>query len=367
MANNYSMQGGVKNYLGQQEEVIAPKFWQSSKDSPPTELAYITDAEKGLLVDANLHGSLLNNKANIGASGLLSFDGWGDAGDTSDRSHGGGERYDGGDTSAGGGTSGGGSNVDVSSHRDTGTGDYKPSTDTPGDAEQYRQYKQGSLDYQIADYNKEQQDKNIVQKAIDLYLEYGIIPNAVRLGAEGLAKLGEFSSELQAKAMTSWFDDRLKKIYDENQDLEDYESIDEIPGKIGDKVREYESRLEGIKKGTYTQTNFTTDYGVKTTDDDGDRQYQNLITPYASYAVAGQTPVDSMVNKYFSNLNNSNLGISSDYLSTYNTAKANIANTLNMTPNTQQYGYGNTFNDNYARSMTSANPFFDELTSEGLI
>jgi len=85
------------------------------------------------------------------------------------------------------------------------------------------------------------------------------------------------------------------------------------------------------------------------------------------FLIGGTTPQDSMVNKYFSNLNNSNLGISSDYLSTYNAAKANIANTLNMTPNTQQYGYGNTFNDNYARSMTSANPFFDELTSEGLI
>ncbi len=85
------------------------------------------------------------------------------------------------------------------------------------------------------------------------------------------------------------------------------------------------------------------------------------------FLIGGTTPQDSMVNKYFSNLNNSNLGISSDYLSTYNAAKANISNTLNMTPNTQQYGYGNTFNDNYARSMTSANPFFDELTSEGLI
>jgi hypothetical protein len=164
------------------------------------------------------------------------------------------------------------------------------------------EYRQSAESFRQAN---QQKDKNIVQKAIDLYLEYGIIPNAVRLGAEGLAKLGEFSSELQAKAMTSWFDDRLKKIYDENQDLEDYESIDEIPGKMGDKVREYESRLEGIKKGTYTQTNFTTDYGVKTTDDDGDRQLQNLITPYASYAVAGQTPVNSMAAQWYSTLGSS--------------------------------------------------------------
>lgn len=66
-----------KNYLGKTEEVTAPKFWKSSPDSPDTELAYITDAEKGLLLEANLHGSLLNNEPNIGASGLLSFDGFG--------------------------------------------------------------------------------------------------------------------------------------------------------------------------------------------------------------------------------------------------------------------------------------------------
>tara|TARA_R100001530_G_scaffold40889_1_gene31435 strand:+ start:51 stop:1376 length:1326 start_codon:yes stop_codon:yes gene_type:complete len=72
-----SKQGGVLNYLGKQEIVRAPKHWKSSHNSPKTELAYITDAEKGLLLDANLHGSLLN-KPNIGPSSLLSFDGWGD-------------------------------------------------------------------------------------------------------------------------------------------------------------------------------------------------------------------------------------------------------------------------------------------------
>jgi len=85
------------------------------------------------------------------------------------------------------------------------------------------------------------------------------------------------------------------------------------------------------------------------------------------YLVGGTAPQESMVNKYFANLNNTNLGINQNYLNTYNTAKTNIANTLNMTQNTSQYGYNNILNDTYARSMTSANPFFEELTSEGLI
>ena len=51
-------QGGVKNYLGEQPMVSAPKYWQSSPDHPTTELAYITPAEKDLLVKQDLHGSL---------------------------------------------------------------------------------------------------------------------------------------------------------------------------------------------------------------------------------------------------------------------------------------------------------------------
>ena len=54
-------------------------------------------------------------------------------------------------------------------------------------------------------------------------------------------------------------------------------------------------------------------------------------------------------------------------MNTYNDAKNKIAQSLSLTPNTQQYGYGNTFNNNYARSMTTANPFFNELTNQGLI
>jgi len=84
------------------------------------------------------------------------------------------------------------------------------------------------------------------------------------------------------------------------------------------------------------------------------------------FIIGNTDPQESMVNKYFANMG-SNLGVSSAYMDTYNAAKNKISQTLNLTPNTQQYGYGNTFNDNYARSMTSANPFFDELTNQGLI
>ncbi len=97
-----------------------------------------------------------------------------------------------------------------------------------------------------------------------------------------------------------------------------------------------------------------------------ERNEINKIIPNLPDAIGGTTSQESMVNKYFANIG-SNLGVSSAYMDTYNDAKTKIANTLNLTPNTQQYGYGNIANDNFARSMTSANPFFDELTTQGLI
>ena len=43
--DGYSVQGGVKNYLGNQETVSnVPVKWQSGPDKPETELAYITKA-----------------------------------------------------------------------------------------------------------------------------------------------------------------------------------------------------------------------------------------------------------------------------------------------------------------------------------
>jgi len=122
-----AMQGGVKNYLGKQKTVTVPKDWQSSPDHPTTELAYITKAEKDLLLRKDLHNSL-KGKPNRGPEGVMSLNGWGDRGDNSDRSFGGGERYDGGNNNpnqGGSGTGGDNSNKDTSGRKDTGTGNYQ--------------------------------------------------------------------------------------------------------------------------------------------------------------------------------------------------------------------------------------------------
>ena len=87
------VQGGVDNYLGKQPQVQAPRKWQSAPDKPATELAYITEAEKNLILKANIHGGL-ERGPNMGPSGIISLDSFGDVG---------GAGASGGDTSAGGG------------------------------------------------------------------------------------------------------------------------------------------------------------------------------------------------------------------------------------------------------------------------
>ena len=139
-------------------------------------------------------------------------------------------------------------------------------------------------------------------------------------------------------------------------------------GKSGGGAMDWQERMKTYSPNQYaTMTGM--DYNPRTgefTMRSGGNEQDAVERVVAPYSVGGTTPQESMVNKYFSNMGN-NLGVSPTYMNTYNDAKNKIAQTLNLTPNTQQYGYGNTFNDNYARSMTPNNPFYDELDNQGLI
>ena len=86
---NYEMQGHKKparNYLGKQKTVKnIPIKWKSGPKAPATELAYITKAEKDLILKKDLHGSLKHGP-NTGPDGIMSLDAQGDY--TRDRSPG---------------------------------------------------------------------------------------------------------------------------------------------------------------------------------------------------------------------------------------------------------------------------------------
>ena len=81
----YDMQGGVRNYLGKQKTASnVPLRWKSGPNAPDTELAYITKAEKDLLLKKDIHGSLKNGP-NTGPEGIMSLDSQGDMGGSEDK------------------------------------------------------------------------------------------------------------------------------------------------------------------------------------------------------------------------------------------------------------------------------------------
>lgn len=343
--DNFVMQGGVRNYLGETKEVKAPRFWKSSKDSPSTELTYITEDEKGLLLDANLHGSLKDGKPNVGAAGLLSFDGWGDT--NSDGSS---------DTSGGNAGAEGGQGSGNSRDSFNSANDYTPPADNDIDST----YTSTSFNT-----NPEPVEKNIGDKIKDYVLGGGLIGMAIK----GIS--GKLNPENKYENITAEDDFDIgitqgnytstPQDYAKANDLGDYDSLDNEERSIVDK-KFYDAgfRSESFQDlysgNTSTVNNLTS----------SERDAVNSVIPNLSHEVGGTTAQPSMVNEYFKNMG-SNLGVSSAYMDTYNAAKTKVSNTLNLTPNTQQYGYGNTFQDNYPRGMTSANPFFDELTTQGLI
>ena len=199
---------------------------------------------------------------------------------------------------------------------------------------------------------------------LDLYMQYGAIPNAFRWGKAGLEKLGELGSGLQEKAMTWSLENRIKSQM-KNLDLDNPNSMN------NPKLVDLQIDLQGVKDGTFTQTDFTEKYGSGDVSDqgggDGERQLQNLLTPYASYAVANQTPIESQVDKWFAS-NQTGTGLDPNYMTTYNTAKANIAATLGMLDTSNQFGYSDTPYDGLTAQNLTTNPFnIPYMQNTGLI
>jgi len=92
-------QAGIFNFLGKQKMVTVPIRWKSGKDHPETELAYITQPEKELLIKLDLHGSMKDGKPNKGPGGIISLNsgGSGDGGSGGDGGDGGSAGSDTGD------------------------------------------------------------------------------------------------------------------------------------------------------------------------------------------------------------------------------------------------------------------------------
>ena len=305
-------QGGVLNYLGESEQVKAPRFWKSSPTSPSTELAYITEAEKGLLLDADLHGSL-QGSPNKGPSNLLSFDGWG--------SEDPGQNVAGADISADMDTDPGHSGWSDGRGSSTGGGSQfhgTHSAELPPGVTPKTELPPGVNEIPF------EEKKGFWDGVKDYLASGGLWGKAFELTGDILGKFGEFSKGLQKKAMTYSLEKKITNIGKKK---------DFHPGAYGYQIQDIQKDIEAIEKGDFTQNDFNAKYGAPTIDtgEGGDnRDFMNYIAPEAPHIVGGTTKQDSMAAKWYASLgnNNNNNAFGFSFQKEYNAAKQKQAGIL---------------------------------------
>jgi hypothetical protein len=217
---------------------------------------------------------------------------------------------------------------------------YTPTSSQPFGVSPEQAYQEGRIT--VDQYREAQQvqdnaalnQPNLLEKAFDLYKQYGIIPNALKLGGGLLDKIGGVSKSLQNKAIAFDLQNKLEKAY---------QSPTFDPFSPDASVTQLEQDLARAKAGEYSQQEYQDRYApqMNQTDQGGsERDAMNQLTPYAPYAISGQTPQDSMVNQYFANMNMSQGSpLSSDLQTSYNNAKNSVNSILGITPTNQQFGY----------------------------
>ena len=322
---NFVMQGGVRNYLGETEEVTAPKYWKSSKDSPSTELVYITEAEKGLLADANLHGSLKNNQANVGASGLLSYDGWGDVSDGVSDTSSSNAGAEGGQGSGSSGNTG----YEGSTYDEAGTGvtdvdaedeylepdndHYKATQKAIGKTnKELRELGLDKSDW--SDWTTEEQDT--YQKEMNKLNNTEDVNYSFYKGNKGTTNLtfNEHFKDVEATNPTLSKIPSMRFLIAAGRTLKENLTTDYGTGKYGGV--EGSGSSQAIDQGGWLGRVFNSDGTVNEnlTDSEANDLY-NQAQQDLPFIIGDTTPQESMVNKYFDNMGN-NLGVSSVYMNT---------------------------------------------------
>ena len=418
LGKDFVMQGGVRNYLGETEEVNnAPRYWQSSPTSPKTELSYITDAEKNLLLDANLHGSLKGGKPNKGAAGLLSFDGWGDvsSGGVSDTS-GGNAGAEGGQGSGNSGGStgyqgGGGSsystptpapapgvtptsNFDYETAAYTGVGKIESNFFNPETGKFSIKQTAGVInaaDYQTSNISAYLDSPGVTDKAkTDFLGRLKAISNSDLVGTnvDGIEDnfvIGNLDTSLNSILDQTKYSkytnniDEVAKTFESNLKNAPLSTIAKSGGLIGTFFRGVTDNYKNNKAmDLLGYTGKSIKYNPDGSGDfkysgnyltgnvgEGERNAVNQLTPYAADAIGGTTPQDSMVNQYFANQPTSSL--SSGLETSYNNAKSNINNILGIATPSQQFGYSAQPYGLLSSTNMAGNPYKDYLTTRGLI
>ena len=124
----------------------------------------------------------------------------------------------------------------------------------------------------------------------------GLLGNVVKLGGKVLSKLGEYSSDLQKKAMTYALNNKITSIGKKD---------DFHPGAYGYKIQDIQKDLDAIERGDFKQSDFNEKYGspeISVGGGEGGRDAMNMIAPAAPYIVGGSTPQESQAAKWYANL-----------------------------------------------------------------
>tara|TARA_R110002050_G_scaffold13397_4_gene42476 strand:- start:121 stop:1173 length:1053 start_codon:yes stop_codon:yes gene_type:complete len=348
LEKDFVMQGGVRNYLGETQEVQAPKYWKSSPDSPSTELAYITEAEKGLLLDANLHGSLKNDQANVGASGLLSYDGFGSRDPGQNRAGGdiGGAMDRGGDDS-GQQSSGGGS-----------TSAYQGITNTS---------------YNTA-MSEAKETRVEAQNVVDL-VNSGVNLNDALSGKTSLERLTSFETPFLTLNVLNEIISPFANAANKKRRTSFLEGNDKYGMPLsrdfyianGRAFNPNATLVEGTPEHDFLKDAGYFDKPDNDNTGDGGNNVNNNVVLFDNQEdfKTIQTNENSMVNDYFNN--NPTNTVSKGLLERYEKAKTDITARIN-TMNDNQYGLNRNSYTPFTQTNTTGNPFFiDYLKDQGLI
>ena len=186
------------------------------------------------------------------------------------------------------------------------------------------------------------QVKNVASEYIE---SGGLIGNVVKLGGKVLSKLGEYSSDLQKKAMTYSLNNKINSIGKKK---------DFHPGAYGYKIQDIQKDIDAIERGDFKQSDFNEKYGspeISVGGGEGGRDAMNMIAPIAPFAVSGTTPIESQAAKWFSNLGGNQGGF--NLTQAYADAKTKQASILGQ-PSPMKY------------LAVSQSPFFEFLKENKL-
>ena len=187
---------------------------------------------------------------------------------------------------------------------------YTPTSSQPFGLSPEQAYREGKItvdQYQEAqqfqDVAQIEDQPNLIEKAIDLYSKYGLLPNALKLGGSLLESL--FGPRVPSTGNV---------------------------GPAGIKTDGTYGTVEDAIRASQRNEPLTQDQ----------RNVINAIIPYAPYAITDTTPQESIVNEYFENLNIEDSSLSSKLETDYNNAKQSINSLLCILPPSQQFGYSST-------------------------